>query len=186
MLRLKTLAAAAVLFAACSGKLLTITIEQESSIVIEQGTLLENLVGQFGFNEFTDLDITDSQELANQGVQPGDITDVYFKAFTLTATAPGGADLSFIDSLEFYVEADGLDRVLVASQDDFPAGQASVDLNLENVDLTAYVVSESMDLTTEVRGGRPPADTTVLAEFAIDVGATAQGACNQLNGNQPW
>lgn len=184
MTRLKTLAAAAVVFAACSGKLLTINIEQESSIVIEQGTLLENLVGQFGFSEFTNLDITDNQELQNQGVAPGDITDVYFRTFKLTATAPGGADLSFIENLEFYVEADGLDRVLVASQSDFPAGQASVDLNLEDVDLTAYVVSESMDLTTEVRGGRPDADTTVLAEFSIDVGATAQGACNQIKGSQ--
>jgi len=179
MNRLNLIIAAVILWAAC-GRLLTITVEEQSSLVVAKGTIVESLVGELGFSEFTALDITDSQELRNQGVEPGDITEVYLETFTLTAAAPSGADLSFLDELSFYVSADGLDTVLIASQTDFPAGEASVELVLEDVDLTEYVVSESMDLTTEVSGGRPPEDTTIDADFSLAIRATAQGACNQL------
>lgn len=170
--------AAAALFVACNGKLFSVTLEESSEIVVERGTPLEVLLGDFGFDEFTDLEIRDDTRLENQGVAPGDISDVYFTSFVLTAASPSGADLSFIDTLAFYVEADGLPRQRIAFQDSFPAGQATVELELDGVDLTEYVVAPSMDLTTEVSGGRPDVDTTVRADFALKVGATRQGLCN--------
>lgn len=173
--------AAAVIYAGCNGSLLTITIEETSEVVVERGTPLEVLLSDFGFDEFTGLDISSDQQLANQGVEPGDISSVYFDSLVLTASDPNGADLSFMTSLEFYASADGLPTVLVASQDDFPEGQATVEMNLEDVDLTEYAVAPSMNITTEVSGNRPDVDTTVFAEFALKVGATTQGVCNQAN-----
>jgi hypothetical protein len=175
---------AAVVVAACSGKLLTITVEDSSETVIERGTPLEVLVRDMGFGDFTDLDISSRAAITNQGVEPGDISDVYFERLTLSVTDPAGADLAFIDSLEFYVSADGLPTILVASRYNFPAGQGSVEMVLEDVDIVDYVVADSMDITTEVTGSRPNADTTVLGEFALKVGATVQGACNQTKKNK--
>ena len=57
---------------------------------------------------------------------------------------------------------------------------AWVDFDVEPVDLTEYVVSESMTFTTEVTGRRPDVDTTVEARFDVAVGVTGQGACNNL------
>ena len=162
---------------ACTATLLTIPIEREAEVVIARGTVLEDLVGELGFGEFVSMDLANAQELENQGVAPGDVRDVELVLFELEATAPNGADLSFIDSMQLYAEAPGLPRVLVASASSFPAGQAVVAFDIEPLDLTDYVVSESMTLDTEVSGRRPDQDTTVVARFAVDVGVTGQGAC---------
>lgn len=174
----------AVGFAACSGKLLSITVQDSSEVLIEKGTPLEVLVRDLGFGDFTDLDISSREAITNQGVEPGDISDVYFEELTLSVTEPTGGDLSFLKSLEFYVSADGLPTILVASRYNFPEGVSSVEMILEEVDIVDYVVADSMDITTEVTGSRPDVDTRVLGSFALKVGATVQGACNQAKANK--
>jgi len=162
---------------ACDGTLISIDVNGQAETVITEGTVLENLVGNLGFGDFLDMDITSASELENQGVEPGDIQDVSLTIFHIEATDPDGADLSFLDSVELYVESPDLPRVLVASANSFPAGQARVDFVLEDVDLTDYVVSQSLTLETDVTGRRPDANTTVLATYRLSVGVTNQGAC---------
>ena len=53
-------------------------------------------------------------------------------------------------------------------------------VDLEDVDLTDYVVSQSLTIRTDVSGRRPEDETTVEARFALRVGVTSQGACNYL------
>lgn len=170
---------------ACDGTLIRIRVEESASTVIAEGTLFEGILGDFGFGEFTALDVTASEELANQGVEPGDIQDVRLVQFDLRATDPDGADLSFLESIEVTVSAAGLDEVVIASGSDFPPGSDFVALEIQDVDLTEYVVSESMDVSTNARGSRPDADTTVVAEFALSVGVTSQGACRAIRGDVP-
>lgn len=172
------------LLLSCSGPLARITIEETASTTIEGGTVLEQLLDDFGFGNFLDMDITASEELANQGVGPGDIEDVYLIELTLEATDPPNADLTFIESIDVFVSAPDLPRVRVAFQSSFPQGQALVPFELEDVDLTDYVVSQSMSLETEVTGSRPNEDTTVEAGFALQLGVTSQGVCNQIRGNR--
>jgi hypothetical protein len=173
----QTLALGLALAAACDGRLLTIPIERDADVVIEQGTLIEELVTDFGFAEFVTMDVTSFQEIENQGVAPGDITSVLLTNFELEATGPPGADLSFIESMALYVESPGLPRVRVAHAESFPMGEALVAFALDGEDLTDYVVSTSVSLVTEATGHRPDADTTVTARFALEIGVTAQGAC---------
>lgn len=163
---------------ACQGKLVTISVEKQSTTTVEGGSILENLLGDLGFDSFVSMDLTQSEELQNQGVEPGDIVDVRLVYLELEALSPPGADLSFIDSMDVYVSAPGLDEVRVASADDFPEGQAVVSFDIADVDLTDYVVSESMTLRTDVTGHRPDEDTEVEARFAVDVGVTVKGACS--------
>ena len=52
------------------------------------------------------MDISQSQALVNQGVQPGDIETAVVTSFTLSVIDPDDdADLSFISSFEIWVEA---------------------------------------------------------------------------------
>jgi len=177
--RLKGTLFAALLWAGCGGGLLTIPVDETATTTIAPGTLLEDLLGDLGFDAFLDMDVTASEELQNQGVEPGDVVEVRLTTFTLEATEPAGADLSFLSGLAVYVESEGLDKVEIAHADAFPEGQALVDFEIDDVDLTDYVVSQSMTITTEVTGHRPDQETTVEASFSVDVGVTVQGACNQ-------
>lgn len=164
---------------ACQSSLFTIEVSDSATTTVEAGTILEDLLGDLGFEEFVSMDLTAAEELQNQGVSPGDIQEVYLTSFSLTAASPDGADLSFLDSMELWVEAPGLEPALIAWQDEFPEGEGTVVFELEGVDLTDYVVSQSMTLTTEVTAHRPDQDTEVRADFSLDVGVTSQGACNQ-------
>lgn len=155
-----------------------IDVEDSATTTVPGGNILLDLVGSLGFSSFTAMDITEAEELKNQGVEPGDIKDVRLISFELEAIDPGGADLSFIESMAVDVEAPGIDSVQIASASTFPAGVALVELDIDDVDLTEFVVSESMTLTTDVRGNQPPEDTTVEARYLLEVGVTLQGANN--------
>lgn len=170
------LVAGALLFA-CDGTFISIDVDGEAETTVQRGTIVEELVGAMGFGEFVSMDITSASELQNQGVQPGDIQDVALTVFYLEVVDPTGGDLAFLDTVELYVEGPDLPRVLVASANDFPAGQARVDFTVEDVDLTEYVVSQSLTLETNVNGTRPDEDTTVKAFYNLSVGVTNQGAC---------
>ncbi|MCB9741871.1 MAG: hypothetical protein H6741_23615 [Alphaproteobacteria bacterium] len=159
--------------------LVTIEVDAESTTTIEQGSILENFIGAMGFGDFTNMDITASDELRNQGVEPGDINEVFLTAFDLSITGPESGDFAFLESLDVYVEAPGLESQLIASTSAFGEGVRQVAVDLEGVDLTDYVVSENMTLTTDVTGHRPEVTTDVKAYVALDVGVTAQGIRNQ-------
>ena len=161
--------------------LLTVEISETSQVMVEQGTVLESLLGDLGFGEFVSMNLTESQELANQGVEPGDIESVTLTVMELEAIEPDGSDLSFMESMVFYAEAPDVDKVQIASSPGFPEGEPLVAFTLEDVDLTPYVVSESMTLSTDVNAGRPEQDTLVEARFTLQVKATIQGAKNQID-----
>ena len=175
--------ASAILWIGCDGSLITIPVEQRAETTVAAGTILEDLLGDMGFSDFLAMDIVQSEELQNQGVAPGDVQDVRLVALSLEAKSPGGSDLSFLSSVEFWVEAPDLPRARVASAIAFPEGQAHVAFTIDDLDLTDYATSQSMTLTTEVTGHRPDEDTLVEAVIELDVGVTAQGACRAAEGS---
>ncbi len=159
--------------------LFTIEVAESSTVEIEgTGPLggVTELVGNLGFDGFTEMNIVESEELANQGVSPGDIEEAQIVHFSLTVEAPEDGDLSFIESMDIFVESEGLPTELVAAQTDFAASM--VEFNLVGVDLTEYIISESVTITTDVSGTLPADDTTVRADITLSVGVTAQGAKN--------
>lgn len=168
------------LLAGCQGSLFHITIEESSEAVVPGASILETLAGDMGFGDFVSMDLTEAGELQNQGVEPGDIEDVRLTDFRLTAADPAGADLSFLSSMDLLVSAPDLPEITVASQTGFPEGESEVVFDLMDEDLTAYVVSEAMTISTAVSGRRPPEETTVRADFALRVGVTGQGVLGRL------
>lgn len=169
---------------ACDGNLFTIRIQDEATTTVEKGTVLEELVGDFGFGEFTAMDLTESAALQNQGVEPGDIKDVRLEYMQLEATSPSGADLAFFNSMDIFVEAPDLPRMLIATATDFPEGQALIEMTIEDADLTDYATSESMTFDVEVSASRPQVDTDVTSRFSVAVGVTGQGVRNQGGGDE--
>ena len=179
---LAILALVALLGSGC-GRLVNIRVSDVVETTVERGTIIEELIGSLGFDGLTAIDVFDAQELQNQGVEPGDVKRVELVQFDLEAVAPDDADLAFLEKLELYVEAPDLPKELVASSTDFPDGEAFVALDLTGLDLTDYVVSRSMTLSTEIRGSRPDADTDVTATWALRIGVTGQGLVNGARGD---
>ena len=54
-----------------NGALTHIEIADSDEVVVEKGSLLEELVGSLGFDSFVSMDLTESAALQNQGVGPG-------------------------------------------------------------------------------------------------------------------
>jgi hypothetical protein len=169
---------------ACAGQLITIGLSESAEATIEgQSTIggLTDIVGGLGFEGFAEMDISQSTELANQGVSPGDIETAVITNFQLDVVSPEDSDLSFISSLEVWIDAPDLTPVLVASQSNFPEGDQTVYFELEDVNLAEYAVSDSMNITTEASGTVPSENITISATVDFDIGVTAQGACNALD-----
>ena len=82
---------AVVLMLSCDGQIATINLSESAEATIEGQTTLggiTDLVGSLGFSGFTEMDISQSSELTNQGVQPGDIETATVTRFTLSVVEP--------------------------------------------------------------------------------------------------
>jgi hypothetical protein len=135
---------------------------------IPKATLVDTLLGDLSFTGFDNVDFT--QEFANQGVSKGQVDSVRLKSFTLTVKAPADGNFDFIQSLAFFAEADGADRVEIASMSDIPKGVKELHLIVNaDAELEPFVVAPSMRITSEVSGSRPAEDTTVSADVVLDV-----------------
>lgn len=143
---------------------------------IPKATLVDTLLGLVKFTGFDSIDL--SQELQNQGVTKDDVDSVKLTSFTLTIEAPPGQTFDFLDSLAFFAESKGLDKVQIASLNPVPKGKSKLTLDVNgDVDLKPYVVAPSMTVSSEVDGSRPDNDTTVAASVVLDVDVHIPG-CN--------
>lgn len=151
-------------------------IHEDATAVIPGGTLLDQLASDAGFDGFLNMDVDQSQELKNQGVRKNQIDSLKLKQLTLEITQPAGQDFTFLESLEFFIEAAGLPRKRIASGGPFASGATRVELAVDDVELKPYATAESMNVTTQVTGRRPPQETTVKAALTFGVDVDVLGA----------
>lgn len=166
--------------AGCALTLTEIAVSGETKATVEQGTLVEDLVGDLGFSDFVAMDVTAAEELANQGVEPGDISSAVLTDFGLEAVS-GAEDLSFLSSMDVLVATEALPELRIAFATAFPAAQANVDFQTTGSQILAYVVSQEMTLVTDIVGHHPDSDTVVRAHWTLIVGVTTQGAVSNLD-----
>ncbi len=159
----------------CSG-LDDFDVEQSASTTIQGAGIAGQILSIApDFAGFSSLDISQTSEFENQGVTKDDIDAVYVKSFTLRLTAPPGGDFTFLHTIAFYAEAEGVERKLIASGGDFPAGVTEVELDVEDVNLKAYAVERAMAITTEATGEAPIEDTEIEAHIVLSVDVNVGG-----------
>jgi hypothetical protein len=150
------------------GGLTHITVSQTASATIPGASLLESLVGDVGFGGFANFDITQSQELKNQGVKREQIDSVKIQSLTLEITAPpSGQDFTFLESIAFFVDAPGQPQKQVAHGGPFTAGATSISMTIDDVELAPYATATSMTFTSKVTGKKPKTETVVLAKVIL-------------------
>lgn len=143
---------------------------------VVQGSLLSQVLTPLGFSALSDMQLSNSTEMKNQGVKPNQIDSIKLKLLRLRVIKPPtGQDLTFFKSIEFFAESNGLEKKLVAKGGPFAPNQGQADLQLLDVDLKPYVTAPSMSLTTTVDGHSPAQDTTVEATVTLRVDVNVTG-----------
>ncbi len=154
----------------CGGNLTRISVSQTATANIGGASLLELLTGDaVGFAGLGGFDISQSQEFKNQGIKREQINSVKLKSLTLTITAPAsGQDFTFLDSLTFFVEAQGQPKKEIATGGPFTMGARTVTLMVADLELVAYATAPSMTFTTTAKGRKPTNNTTIEAKVMLD------------------
>lgn len=169
-------AAVLALTAGCATALDTFDITRTSTTTIQGDALLGGLLPTLGFGGLTDMNLSQSSEFKNQGVEKHQVDSVTLKLLRLRVVTPAGQDLTFMKKLEFFAESPGLAKVLVATGGPFAPGAATIDLTLPAAELKPYVTADKMSLTTTVDGKPPKQDTQIEATVTLRVDVDVTGA----------
>ena len=78
------------------------------------------------------------------------IEEIKLSKLTLTLTSPQNADFSFLESVEVYIKADGLNEVKIAESTNVPQSASSFDLEVTGVDVQEYIKKDEYDLRVKV------------------------------------
>lgn len=152
----------------------------EIDAVIPGATVVEQLLGTFPELDAGKFDFTQSAEFQRDGYGPEDVSFVHLSYLDMKVTRPQGQDLSFFGTVQFVLSAPGLDPVVIASQDDFPSGSASVEFKVTDRDLRDYLVQDNYEISVTVTDTRrPPQDTEIRITAKLDIGITASALNNE-------
>ena len=94
------------------------------------------------------------------------IDGVTLKNLKLTLSVPSDGDLSFIDDIEVYISASGLDKVKIASAENV-GDVSTIDLKVANVNLKEYLLKDKFSLQFKAA-----ADETTLVDYKIKIDMT--------------
>lgn len=157
------------------------TIVDETTIPSTQSALTP-FAPAFSGGGFSNVNFSTLQEFQNNGVSPDDVDAIYVESITMAIDAgsnnPAIEQLdNFIVSVEFFVEAPGLERQVVAKKDMMPE-TASTTLEitpgemLPGVNLKPYATAESMSFGAQMTitdGRMLTAKLTTTVVLVVDV-----------------
>ena len=120
------------------------------------------------FNLWTPNIKTNSEEVFQINDTHKDlIEEIVLKELTLNVVSPQGGDFSFLEDIEVYISAEGLDEIKIAWKYDIPdnAG-ASITLETTDADLKEYIKLDEfkLKLTTVT-------DELILSDYDIKIKA---------------
>ncbi len=81
------------------------------------------------------------------------IEEIKLKKLSLTISAPEDGNFDFINSIDLYINAEGMDETKIASATDIPKGSKEINLTVNDVDLTPYITGNEISFkATTVTG----------------------------------
>jgi hypothetical protein len=122
--------------------------------VVELNVKEEVMVGgtSMVFPEMGNFGATLEKSLTDKDVDPSDVDSMKLLSCTIEMIGQGGLtnDLSFLQKLDFYVAATGMNRTLLASQPSFPKGTRQADLTVtEDLELKPYIEAGDMKISPD-------------------------------------
>ncbi len=95
------------------------------------------------------------------------IEEIKLTKLQLVITAPSDADFSFLESIEVYISAAGLDEIKIASKVEVPETVSTLDLEVSDVDLKEYIKKDNYSLRLNT-----VTDEAMSQDHQIDVKST--------------
>ena len=143
-----------------------------TSATIEKGNTLDMVLGGFPqLDAFTRVDLSQQQAFDETGHSVEDVDKITLDRITMTVTTPESpdGDLSFLGAMRFYLQADELPKIEVATTQAPMAGQRVINFETVNDDLKSYLLGGG-EITIEVDDAtRPERDTTIEIEVIFDI-----------------
>jgi len=100
------------------------------------------------------------------------IEEIKLKRMRLTITAPEREDFSFLESIEIYMKAEGVEEIQIASLKPVPNDAGiQIELDTSDADLKEYIKKDSFSLrvnTTTDEVIDNDIDIAILSVFAVD------------------
>lgn len=148
---------------ACGLDVVEITIEEEGQVGLA-GVLLPG-IGNFGSSL--------ERALSDEDVDPGDVDSMKVLGCRLEMISQGGItnDLTFLEKMEFYLDADGMEQKLLAGRNGFTEGEREVDLDVtDDLELKPYLKAGGMSVSVDAPMVQPPPDLVeIRVTFRIRV-----------------
>ena len=120
------------------------------------------------FNVFTpDVQTNSESEFAVNDTRKDLIEEIQLKQLQLKITSPDQEDFSFLESIEIYITAEGMDEVLIASKTEVPQDVGDLlDLDTSSIDIQEYIKMDSFQLRLST-----VTDEALAVDHYIDVSA---------------
>ncbi len=174
MIRLSTLAMAIMVpwVAGCDAleQLDNISVPITTTVTVPGATPVDILLGAFPTPAGLDgFDFSQSSVFENSKYGPDDVDSIKLESLVFEVVSPLNQDLSFLESVVFFIETDDLPRIELARSDSFPEGATLVVFQPTNADLKRYVLGTQATVTTEAPNAeRPPEETTIEVRAVFD------------------
>lgn len=118
------------------------------------------------------IETNSAEEFENYNTSPGLIEEVKLTKASMQITNPSGADFDFVKSMQFYLKADGLDEVLIASKNPVPEDIGStLALEIVDQDLSDFIIKEEIEIRVAIATDEvmtEQLDVLIKVEFFID------------------
>ena len=95
------------------------------------------------------------------------IEEIKLTKLQLVITSPSGADFSFLESIEVFISADGLDELKIASKVEVPQDVTTLDLEVSDADLKEFIKKDSYSLRLN-----SVTDEAISQDYELDVKST--------------
>ncbi|MBT8236177.1 MAG: hypothetical protein KJO04_08290 [Bacteroidia bacterium] len=120
------------------------------------------------FNVFTpEIESNSESEFAINDTRKDLIEEIQLKELSLRITAPQEEDFSFLESVEIFITAEGLEEVLIASMTDVPQDIGDLlELDTSNADIQEYIKKDRFQLRLNT-----VTDEAIAVDHYIDVNA---------------
>ncbi|MFI8379742.1 hypothetical protein [Leeuwenhoekiella sp. NPDC079379] len=143
-------------------------IDYTSSVTIESSSIVDLPFAV----ETPQLQTNSESEFESNNTNKDLIEDIRLKRMTLSITNPADKNFSFLESIEIFISADGVDEISLAILDPVPGNSTrTLDLETTGADLQEYIKKDSFKLrvqsiTDEVIDQDVQID--ILSVFAVD------------------
>ncbi len=152
-----------VLFSACDkvDELTKFDMDYNTSVVIESAANIN-----LPFNVFTpEVETNSESEFEVNDTRKDLIEEIKLKSMRLNVTGPEGEDFSFLESVEIFISAEGLEEVQIAAAVEIPEETgASLDLDISDIDIQEYIKKDTFNLRLNT-----VTDEVLTEDHTIDV-----------------